>query len=274
MEPYITSNIEKNDNKNGSENATVILEGMTSVSACIGAQDSGRPSREIYEVLADESKLRGNSRFGKRLSYLRAMSEKHGFALRMCPPQELDELTTGKTHGGIIARVGPRIILSAADAELPSNGFFMLFDGIEDPYSFGYSIRSLYAAGADGIIIPGRHFINSDGIIARSSAGAYEHMPIYSSPGGSAEAVLRFKSAGYRVLCSEIRNSIDHTKACLDRPLLLVMGGEKRGISASLAAICDGNVRIAYGREFMGSLSTACAVSVLAFAVPAKTSLS
>ena len=265
MEPNTVFNV---DNNEENKKDRIILEGMTSVSACIGALDCGRPSREIYEVLADSSKLRGNSRFVRRLSYLRAMSAKHGFALKMCEPEELDVLTSSKTHGGIAAHVGPRHILPLSDAKLPSRGFFMLFDGIEDPYSFGYSLRSLYAAGADGVVIPGGHFISAEGIIARSSAGAYEHMPIYSAASGSAEAVLRFKSAGYRALCSEIRNSTDHTKACLDRPILLVMGGEKRGISASLSAMCDGNVRIAYGREFMGSLSTACAVSVLAFAVP------
>ncbi len=265
MEPYITLN---EDNKN----IPIILEGMTSVSACIGALDAGRPSREIYEVLADASKSLDNSRFGRRISYLRAMSAKHGFALKMCPREELDKLVSGKTHGGIAARVGPRMILPIADAELPSRGFFMLFDGIEDPYSFGYSLRSLYAAGADGVVISGGHFISAEGVIARASAGAYEQMPIYSAHGGSAAAVLQFKAAGYRTLCSEIRNSTDHTKACLERPLLMVMGGEKRGISASLVALCDENVRIAYGREFMGSLSTACAVSVLAFTVPTNKS--
>ena len=49
--------------------------------------------------------------------------------------------------------------------------------------------------------------------------------------------------------------------------LLIVMGGEKRGISSALAAACDGNISIPYGRPFMGSLSTASAVAVLAFEV-------
>ena len=150
---------------------------------------------------------------------------------------------------------------------IAGGGFYMLFDGIEDPYSFGYSLRSLYAAGADGVILPGGHVINSDGIISRASAGTYELLPIYSMPNGSADAVKMFRSAGYRVLCSEIRDSVPYIKAGLKRPLLIVMGGEKRGISSALAAACDGNISIPYGRPFMGSLSTASAVAVLAFEV-------
>ena len=81
------------------------------------------------------------------------------------------------------------------------------------------------------------------------------------------DAVGMFRAAGYRVLCSGIRDSVSYLEAGLSRPLVIVMGGEKRGISSSLAAACDGCVRIGYGRQFMGSLSTACAVSVLAFEV-------
>lgn len=256
-------------NSNCSENEeNIILEGMTSVSACIKALDEKIPSRTIYEVLADSSKsASGNDRFRRRLSYLRAKSSEHGFDLRFCPSEEIAALTNGSTHGGIAARVSPRPVLPLSPENIKKSGFYMLLDGIEDPYSFGYSLRSLYAAGADGVIIPSRHMISSDGVITRASAGAYELLPVYSATDGAIAAVQNFHDAGYRVLCSEIRNSVSYLDADLCAPLLIVMGGEKRGISSALAAQCDGNISIGYGRDFMGSLSTACAVSVLAFEV-------
>ena len=197
----------------------VILEGITSISACIRSAEEGHPSRKIYEVLIDLGRISdAGDRLRRRLSYLRAKSEEHGFPLRLCETAEIASLATGITHGGIIARTEPRVI-------------------------------------------------NSDGIISRASAGTYELLPIYSMPNGSADAVKMFRSAGYRVLCSEIRDSVPYIKAGLKRPLLIVMGGEKRGISSALAAACDGNISIPYGRPFMGSLSTASAVAVLAFEV-------
>lgn len=246
----------------------VILEGITSISACIRSAEEGHPSRKIYEVLIDLGRISdAGDRLRRRLSYLRAKSEEHGFPLRLCETAEIASFATGTTHGGIIARTEPRVIPTLDMPAIAGGGFYMLFDGIEDPYSFGYSLRSLYAAGADGVILPGGHVINSDGIISRASAGTYELLPIYSMPNGSADAVKMFRSAGYRVLCSEIRDSVPYIKARLKRPLLIVMGGEKRGISSALAAACDGNISIPYGRPFMGSLSTASAVAVLAFEV-------
>ena len=75
------------------------------------------------------------------------------------------------------------------------------------------------------------------------------------------------KKAGYRVLCAGIRNSVSLYEADLKKPILLIVGGEKRGISASLLALADEIVRIDYGRAFRGSLSTASATAVMAFEI-------
>lgn len=264
----MTVKMSLNDMNSDKENVYTILEGITSVSACIKSMDEGVPSRDIAEILVDSSKVSGGGdRFRRRLAYLRAKSAEYGFAVRECSGDELATLTSGTTHGGIAARVGQRKIKPLDAANISPHGFYMLFDGIEDPYSFGYSLRSLYAAGADGVIIPGGHLISADSTISRSSAGAYELLPVYSADGGAVDAVGMFRAAGYRILCSGIRDSVSYLDAGLSRPLVIVMGGEKRGISSSLAAVCDGCVCIGYGRQFMGSLSTACAVSVLAFEV-------
>jgi 23S rRNA (guanosine2251-2'-O)-methyltransferase len=50
-------------------------------------------------------------------------------------------------------------------------------------------------------------------------------------------------------------------------PLLLVVGGEKRGISRKLLEQADQIVRIDYGRSFRGSLSAASAATILAFEI-------
>ncbi len=248
--------------------SSTVLEGMTSVSACIKALDGGTPSRDIVEVLVDSAKATGGSdRTRRRISYLRAKAAEHGFPIRFCESDEISSLASGSTHGGILARVSHRKIAPISASDIEPNGFYMLFDGIEDPYSLGYSLRSLYAAGADGVILPSGHLISSDGIISRASAGAYELLPVFSADTEATDTVKKFRSCGYRVLCSGIRNSVPYLSAGLRRPLLIIMGGEKRGISSALTSACDGSVRIDYGRDFMGSLSTACAVSVLSFEV-------
>ena len=84
-----------------------------------------------------------------------------------------------------------------------------------------------------------------------------------------AEAAALFKAHGYRVACAGIRNSVDLYEADLSLPLLLVIGGEKRGISSKVASLADLTVRIGYSDKgnFRGSLSSAASAAVLGFEI-------
>ena len=147
------------------------------------------------------------------------------------------------------------------------DGFYVLPEGIEDPYNFAYTLRSLYAAGADGAILPSRNWMSAAGIVAKSSAGTSEKLPLFScDPPRAAEL---FRSWGFRVICAGIRDSVDLYEADLRLPLLLVIGGEKRGISRGVLEHADLTVRIGYSDRhgFRGSLPAAASAAVLAFEV-------
>ena len=79
------------------------------------------------------------------------------------------------------------------------------------------------------------------------------------------DVVSCFRAAGYQILCAGIRDSVSLFEASFSFPLLLVVGGEKRGISRKMLEQADAIVRIDYGREFRGSLSAASAATVMAF---------
>jgi 23S rRNA (guanosine2251-2'-O)-methyltransferase len=107
--------------------------------------------------------------------------------------------------------------------------------------------------------------MSAGGVVARSSAGASELLPLYMSDPD--DMVSLFHDAGYRIYAAGIRDSVSIYEAKLTRPLLLVVGGEKRGISRALLDSADQIVRIDYGREFKGSLSAASAATVMAFEI-------
>lgn len=246
----------------------IYLEGMTSISALIGGIRAGVNGRRILEVFVDEQKARAKA---KELGFLRAVSSELGFSLTMTDAQAIDGMTNGTTHGGIVAacteRPIPRleeVVENDAPWSKP-DGFFAILEGIEDPYNFGYAIRSLYAAGADGIVLSPRNWMSAASVVARSSAGASELLPMAECESDAAAALLKARS--YRVICAGIRDSVSLYEADMRRPLLLVVGGEKRGISRGVLDMADQIVRIDYGREFRGSLPSASATSVLAFEV-------
>ncbi len=243
-----------------------LLEGMVSIRAVLEMQDSPYNDRRITEVLYADERAASH---GKELAWLSHRAEEFGFTITRCPMAELDAVTIGSTHGGIIARTTQRTLptlTAEAVASLPKNGFFVMLEGIEDPYNFGYAMRSLYAAGVDAMILPKRNWMTPAGVVCRASAGASERFPMFVAEDG-VTAVNLLRGHGCRVLCADIDNSVSVYDADLARPLFLIVGGEKRGISRNVLSLADAVVRLDYGRPFDGALSAASAASILAFEV-------
>ncbi len=240
-----------------------IFEGMTSISAVISSIESNRSSRKILKILYNVDKKNGKY---NELKFLELKSHLLGFEIEGVHHSVIDELSSGKTHGGIIA-ICSRVDIErlTSPEQLISNGFYILLDGIEDPFNFAYAIRSVYAAGADGVIVPSFRFDNSQGLICKGSAGTSELIDIFECD--IIKAVEIFKSQGYKVASAGIRNSVSLYDADLKKPLLLIIGGEKRGISSEVLEKSDMIVRIDYGKTFKGSLTASSAATVLAFEV-------
>ncbi len=240
----------------------IIFEGITSISALISAQREGRSRRRILRVYFEKGKIKKER---GRFQFLRYAAEELGFELLALDTDEIAAIASGKTHGGILAEVTEAEYGEFDPGSIPVKGFSAIIEGVEDPYSLGYSLRTLYACGCDSVILP-RHLPSAaDSTLCKASAGASELLNMYM--GDTAEIAKAYKSVGYMIACAEIRDSVACFDADLKMPLLLVIGGEKRGISSKLSALKDINVRIPYAREFLGSLSTASAVSILAYEV-------
>lgn len=242
--------------------ASTVFEGMTSLSAVIESALAGKNDRRITEILYDRSKEKSKA---KEIAYLRRMAEKLDFTITEADAEEIDALATGNSHGGIIARCTERTIPALTEESLPETGFVVMIEGIEDPYNFGYALRSIYAAGADAVILTPRNWMSAAGVVCRSSAGASELLPLFVSE--PEDAVHRAKATGYKVVCAGIRDSVSAFDADLTRPIFLIVGGEKRGISRAVLDLADEVVRLDYGRPFRGSLSAASAASILAYEV-------
>lgn len=242
-----------------------IFEGMTSISAVINSIKDGSSNRTISKIYFDSSKSERKSR---ELGFLKHASSALGFELCTCDSEFIDSLVSGNTHGGIVMLTSKRSFPNVDVNFLTNGNFFALIDGLEDPYNFGYSVRSLYAADVDGIILPERNWMELSGIVARSSAGTSELASI--AIGDTFEAAKLFRNNGFEIACAGIRDSVSLYDYEFSKPTLLIIGGEKRGISRKLLELADVNVRIPYGRKFMGSLPSVSATSVMAFEIARK----
>lgn len=241
---------------------STVFEGMTSIRAIIKSFDNGLSNRKIAKILYDKEKIK---KISKEIGYLKAVSDKYGFAVEECDKTTLDSLTVGSSHGGIIAITGNRSLPCLTSDDIIENGFYAMIDGIEDPYNFGYSIRSLYAMGCTGLILPERNWMSAAGVVCRSSAGASEQLPIYTAAPLVAADI--FKEKNYTIVCADERTDNILGNCKLKLPILLIVGGEKRGISSALLEKSDILVKIDYAREFKASLSAASATTMFAYEI-------
>lgn len=241
---------------------STVFEGMTSIRAILDNLKENKPnSRQIQKILVDKNKLKSKA---KEIGYLRKMSEIFGFSIEETTNDVIESYSVGASHGGIIAFCSEKSYKTLEDSDIIDNGFYVMIEGIEDPYNFGYALRSIYASGVDGIILSERNWLSAAGVVCRSSAGASEKLDVYIA---NDSYIDLFKKKGYKVVCADIKNSISVYDADLKKPIFLIVGGEKRGISSSIIKQADQIVRIDYGRKFDAALSAASAATILAFEV-------
>ena len=238
-----------------------VFEGMVSIRSVFEGIDKRILERKIISVLFDESNVKGN---GRLLGFLKARSYTYGYELKNVPTDVINTYANGSSHGGVIMLTEKREFDSTVTSPI-SNGFYVILEGIEDPYNLGYAIRSIYAAGADGVILPKRNAMVSAGIVCRSSAGASEMLPIIC--GDEVNVVKALKNVGYRLVCADMDAPAPAHLSNLKKPLILAVGGEKRGFSKAITELADLTVRLDYGRDFPMALSAASASAILAFEV-------
>ena len=234
-----------------------ILEGAISVKAALEAE-----SREIYEIFADPEKD------DKNIKYILSLAKTKKIKITNATKEILLTKTEGRTHGGIIASVGQRKFVKPEELLNVKNPFIALLEGIEDPFNFGCAVRSLYAAGATGLIIPARNWMSAAGTVARSSAGASE-LIMTAATNDFDSLIKKAKEKNISLISAERKDAVSlySTETNLNKPLILAIGGEKRGLSKIITANADMRVFIPYGSDFRNSLSSSAACAVIAFEI-------
>ena len=94
---------------------------------------------------------------------------------------ELDRAARGGVHQGVVAeraRARERSSVEDLVAGAPGAPLIVVLDGIEDPHNVGAILRTVDAAGADGVVRQSRHAAPLDGAAAKASAGAVSHVKI------------------------------------------------------------------------------------------------
>ena len=177
---------------------------------------------------------------------------------------KLDAMAGFVPHQGVIAMVAQKEystveeILAIAN-ERGEAPLIVIADGITDPYNLGALIRCAEGVGAHGLIIPRRRAVGLTALVAKSSAGAMEHLAV-AKVSNIASTIRSLKEAGVWVYAAEAGGK-PYYENDFRGPCALVFGSEGNGVSHIVKELCDGIVSIPmYGHVNSFNVSTAAAV--------------
>ena len=243
--------------------ASIVIEGKISVNAVLHSK-----YRKVLTLFYDVAKLqrKRNTKQAKSLKQILESVNSKEIKIEAVDQKWFEKHAKGKTHGGIAAIVSERIYQKMPELLNSKLSTIFFLDGIEDPYNLGYTIRSLYAAGIDGIVMKQRNWLDVEAIIIKSSAGTSELMPIALVEDLETAANF-FKSNNYTIACASKDKGKSIYQSSLSPPIFIVIGGEKRGINRTFLDKADLRFTIPYKREFAGSLPLNSAAIIIGFEI-------
>ena len=207
---------------------------------------------------------------GGPLGEIRALAAKRGVEVREADRDELDRLAGTDRHQGVVAMAEPAREASVEElmARASAGGepvFIVALDEVKDPQNVGAVIRTAESAGAHGLVITENRSAPLAGGVERASAGAVEYLPV-ATVANLRDALERMKKAGCWVVGTDATAPRPHTGASLDRPVVIVLGEEGRGLRELTAQTCDELVAIPM-RGKIGSLNVSAAAAVMCYEV-------
>jgi len=190
----------------------------------------------------------------ERLAEIRTLAEECGIPVSEVGRGQLDRLVGGGpqaeiVHQGVLLQVPPFNYLHPDDLlrralEAPEPALLVALDGVSDPHNLGAIARSAAAFGAHGLVLPQRRAVGVTAAAWKSSAGVLAHLPV-ARAGNLVQALRAAADAGLMIAGLDGRGELDLDALELATgPLVLVVGGEGRGLSRLVGEKCDVRVRI------------------------------
>lgn len=223
-----------------------------------------RSARPINRLLIAKGAHHGSIR------EITALARKNGVFLQFVEKKQLDFLAGSDGHQGVLAQVAAKEYADWEDilenvqkkSETP---FFLMLDGVEDPHNLGAVLRTADAAGVHCVIISKHRAVPLTTGVAKASAGAIEFMPV-ARVSNLAQTIDRLKEKGCWIIGTDASAGESLYSADLKGPVVVVMGGENKGLGKLVKDKCDMLLGIPmYGN--INSLNVSVATAVVLYEI-------
>ncbi|MFH8446734.1 23S rRNA (guanosine(2251)-2'-O)-methyltransferase RlmB [Streptomyces sp. NPDC018026] len=180
---------------------------------------------------------------------LQLAAERGGINLMEAPRPELDRMTNGLNHQGLVLQVPPYEYahpedLVAAAHDEGADPLIVALDGVTDPRNLGAVVRSVSAFGGHGVVVPERRAAGMTAGAWKTSAGTAARTPVARAT-NLTRALEQYQKAGITVVGLAADGEAElGDLAALDGPVVIVVGSEGKGLSRLVGETCDFRVRI------------------------------
>ncbi len=157
---------------------------------------------------------------------------------------KLGQIARTTSHQGVIASAAsiPEDDMEDLLSERSADGrpsFLVACDGITDPGNLGALLRTAECAGVTGVVLPRHRAVHITPAVTKSAAGAVEHLR-FCLVGGLPAALNRAVELGALVIGLDMDGDTSvHALPPVDRPVVVVLGAEGRGLGRLVRQRCD-----------------------------------
>ena len=226
----------------------------------------------VCEILQNNPKrinkiyIQKNISYDNRLKKIVELANQNKIIIQQVDLRKFSEYFEEKPNfQGVVASVAPVEYIELDEfLEIKKNDFkrIIILDGISDPHNFGAIIRTVAAAGFDGILVSNHRSCPINATVEKISSGAINHISIIKTTSLNASIDL-LKKQDFWVIATQMEArqnyyEIDYT----DMNFALVMGSEGSGISKTILNKADFTVKLESNFE---SLNVSVATAVIVY---------
>ena len=209
--------------------------------------------RAVLEALrAENSKIQKISMakggHGAVLKDLASAAAARGLGIEWLERNRFDKLAGPVVHQGVVATMQAREYAALEDLiqqarAQKSRALIVATDEIEDPRNLGAIARCAEGAGAQGLVITAHRSAEITSAAEKASGGALEHLPV-ARVVNLINALEDLKAAGLWVAGLDANSGDSLWTVDLNRPLVLVVGNEGKGLRRLTAEKCDMKLKV------------------------------
>ena len=219
---------------------------------------------EVVRVLLERGKEGRRSQGADRVAHAAAQA---GVRVEDVRQGELAHRSRSGVHQGVGAELADFRYAELDDllAGFRGPALLLVLDGVTDPQNLGALVRSAYALGAHGVVLPKDRAAGVTPAAFKAAAGALEHCPVARVTNLS-RALERMKEQGIWTVALAAEADQELSALDLTVPTALVLGSEGAGVRPLVRKTCDHLARIPMAGQ-VGSLNVAAAGAVALYEI-------